>query len=64
MYDKVKDNKDKSKPNILSLMVEVNKMGDQEGRHGLLDDLLCQFLSGLGHHDIVEAFEREPKWYA
>lgn len=37
---------------------------DEEVCHGLADDLLCQILNDLGYNDIVEEFEKLPKWYA
>ena len=38
--------------------------GDEEVCHGRADDLLCEILNDLGYNDIVEEFEKLPKWYA
>jgi len=37
---------------------------DEEINHQLADDLLCQFLTQIGHSDIAEEFEKIGKWYA
>ena len=38
--------------------------GDPEACHVEADRVLCQFLIGLGHADIVAEWERVDKWYA
>jgi hypothetical protein len=39
--------------------------GDPEEAHIKADEILCEFLSSLGHADVVEAWnEVSPKWYA
>lgn len=39
--------------------------GDPEAAHSRADEVLCEFLSSIGHEDIVKAWLAiEPKWYA
>lgn len=37
---------------------------DIEAAHAEADDTLCQVLRLVGMHDLVEAYDRVPKWYA
>lgn len=37
---------------------------DEERAHDKADDLLCKFLTELGYVDVVEAFNKVPKYYA
>lgn len=38
--------------------------GDPEAAHDMADTALCDFLMGLGYADVVEAWNKVPKWYA
>ena len=37
---------------------------DEEACHSRADDLLCEFLKQLGYRELVEEYEKLPKWYA
>jgi len=37
---------------------------DPENVHMEADKILCELLRSYGDHDIVEAFEALPRWYA
>jgi hypothetical protein len=37
---------------------------DTECAHGNADDILCDLLRELGHHAVVEEYEKVDKWYA
>lgn len=37
---------------------------DTELAHATADDLLCEFLIFLGYKNLVDQFEKVPKWYA
>ena len=50
-------------------LLKMKEIGEKHGNdeevcHGLADDLLCEILNDLGYNDIVEEFEKLPKWYA
>jgi hypothetical protein len=55
--DKIKEIKAK----MLDLVVNT---GGQELDHMEADNLLCELLELLGHHDIVFNFKQLDKWYA
>jgi hypothetical protein len=38
--------------------------GDIEAAHGNADGILCELLTELGYADVVEAWNKVPKWYA
>jgi len=42
----------------------LSESGDPEAAHGDADDILCRVLVGLGLKDVVEQYQRVPKWYA
>ncbi len=42
---------------------KVNKR-DQEVAHLEADDILCELLVALGCKQVVDAFDKIPKWYA
>lgn len=37
---------------------------DWEMAHSGADEILTQFLVGLGHQDVVEVYDKVNKWYA
>lgn len=37
---------------------------DTEGGHSVADEVLCDLLRSLGYDDVVDAWDRLPKWYA
>lgn len=37
---------------------------DIETRHMLADEVLCELLKQLGYQEVVEEYEKLPKWYA
>ena len=43
---------------------EDKKWFDQEGAHIDADVILCDLLTELGYGEVVEAWEKVPKWYA
>ena len=53
-----------NKDDVIERMTELQNDTDTEDAHEKADDLLCQFLSSLGHKDLVEEFEKIHKWYA
>lgn len=38
--------------------------GDTEAQHSDADKVLCELLTALGYADVVEEWQRVPKWYA
>jgi len=42
----------------------IREAGDTESDHAKADDVLCDLLSELGYHDVVELYDRIDKWYA
>lgn len=38
--------------------------GDVELDHSNADEILCEFLRGLGYFDLVEEWDKVEKWYA
>lgn len=38
--------------------------GDYEVAHGEADAVLCELLVALGYQDVVDEWEKVPKWYA
>lgn len=46
-------------------ILKINQsLGDTEASHSNADDVLCDFLIGLGHQDLVDEWRKVPKWYA
>ena len=37
---------------------------DTESGHSVADEVLCDLLRSLGYDDVVDAWDRLPKWYA
>jgi hypothetical protein len=37
---------------------------DIEARHMRSDDILCELLRQLGYLEVVDEYEKLPKWYA
>lgn len=37
---------------------------DEEVRHMLMDDFMCEILNNLGYGEVVKIFEDTDKWYA
>jgi len=56
-----------AKAQALSALKALNKDGslteDIEAAHVDADKILCAFLRGLGHGDVVDEFEKVEKWY-
>ncbi len=51
-------------PSYLERLKELQESGDAEYAHGEADDILCDILKDLGFEEIVEAWDKVPKWYA
>lgn len=51
-------------PSYLERLKELQESGDEEYAHGEADDILCDILKYLGFEEIVEAYDKVPKWYA
>lgn len=49
---------------LIEKLKELAAIDDPEMAHGEADDLICTFLTDLGHSDVVEAYENIEKWYA
>lgn len=47
----------------LAALLELEHEYDMYGGHMKADDILCDLLRVLGHHDVVEAYDRIPRWY-
>jgi hypothetical protein len=48
---------------IDELIYWQKKPTDTEIAHGMADEILCDFLIGLGYGDIVEEYKKIDKWY-
>lgn len=44
--------------------IQEEQKYDEEVRHGLEDELLCELLTELGYKKIVELYDSTDKWYA
>ena len=55
---------DDAKARWLREMRECVVGGDEEITHADADEILCEALRMLGHGDLVDEWERVPKWYA
>lgn len=42
----------------------IANQGDAENQHHSADRVLCELLQALGYGDVVEAWDKIPKWYA
>ena len=51
-------------PSYLERLKDLEGSGDPEYAHGEADDILCGILKDLGLEEIVEAYDKIPKWYA
>ena len=45
-------------------MRELDALGDEEIKHSMADDLLCETLERLGYGEGVAVFRDMDKWYA
>jgi len=48
----------------INALVALQGEGDTEANHGNADDILCEFLKGLGYENIVDEYNKIDKWYA
>ena len=53
-----------SKQEAIESLKEEQGPNDPESAHLTADRILCEFLSSLGHSDVVAEFEKIRKWYA
>jgi len=53
-----------TKDEALAALEELAQTEDFEVAHVGADEILCKFLSEIGHADIVEAWDKIGKWYA
>jgi len=53
-----------TKAEAIKLLQQLLPLGDIEAQHEEASSILCAFLRGIGHADLVEEFERIDKWYA
>ena len=60
----LRTNEEKAKALCLQKLQQAFDTGDTEGGHCDADEALCDFLKALGHNDVVELYERLPKWYS
>lgn len=44
-------------------MEDLDKLGDVEVKHTLMDDRMCDLLKQFGYGDAVEIFKKSHKWY-
>lgn len=51
-------------PSYLERLKDLEASGDPEYAHGKADDILCGILKDLGFEEIVEAYDKVPKWCA
>lgn len=42
----------------------LQKGNDIELNHVYADEVLCTFLTALGHYDVVDEYNKIKKWYA
>jgi len=49
---------------VIAELKKERRSRDTEDAHISADHLLCQFLTEIGETEMVEAFEKVPKWYA
>ena len=40
------------------------KQLDNESDHEYADEILCELLKDLGYKELVEVYEKLPKWYS
>jgi hypothetical protein len=50
--------------NYLAELKEHAESGDPECSHYDADRILCDIVSKLGYKEIVDIWEKVPKWYA
>ena len=48
----------------INALIALQGEGDTEANHGNADDILCEFLKGLGYENIVDEYNKIDKWYA
>jgi hypothetical protein len=49
---------------IAKLKDYQDERGDIEIQHSLADDVLCDLLRHLGYGDVVDEYDKVPKWFA
>lgn len=53
-----------TKIEAIEKMKDEQNNSDTEAAHCIADDILCEFLISLGHQDLVDEYERVPRWYS
>lgn len=53
-----------SREAIITRLKECQANGDTECAHSDADNILCEFLEGLGYSDIVSEYHAVEKWFA
>lgn len=48
----------------IAKLEECETHWDTEAAHSVADDVLCHLLIKLGYEDVVDKWNRVPKWYA
>ena len=54
----------KLRAEAIAKLLLLYKSTDLEDAHVQADGILCDLLAQLGYIDVVDAYERIPKWYA
>ena len=52
-----------TKEQVLDSLKQEQSNPDPEKAHTNADDALCDFLTALGHADVVAEYEKVEKWY-
>ena len=56
---------DKYKRRLLDVIEKLKRREyDEEFAHRDADDIICELLKELGFGDVVEVYDKIPKWYA
>lgn len=53
-----------NKDEAIAKLKALQGSGDWEAAHGDADQVLCDFLTALGHADVVKEWDEVGKWYA
>lgn len=48
----------------IKALKECQNDGDTEAAHSNADDILCALLKELGYQNVVDEWNKVPKWYA
>jgi hypothetical protein len=48
----------------ISQLKELQNSWDTEVAHQDADDIICELLTKLGYQEVVDEYEKVPKWYA